>query len=270
MDEPKKKKNELNFQYLLHTRRQLLIAIAFAISSVAIGILLLFPTVTKIQDTLSQVDREERKLKNFQTKNDLLERVEATDLYTKKDQINAILPSIKPVLSLLKEIERVSGETGVIISEFGIIPGQISTSSAEVKRSSSQVLATLSKDMDVVETKLVLIGRVDSINQFLKGVNQITPLTETTELTLKAANRQGVIPGQPVPESDKGVFEASLTLTSYFFLGQPQAKVDQALPTAGDLDDETVSQLDTFIIPVQSAIPVDLSVQGGGKENLFE
>lgn len=265
-----KKKNSINYTYLLHTRRQLLIAIGFALTSVMVGIFFLFPNVTKLQDAYSQLKKEEKKLEQLETKRDLLQRIDSTDLYAKKDQVNAILPSLKPVLPLLKEIERVSGETGIIISEASIVPGQISTSSAEVKRSSSKALATLDKDMDVIETKLVLIGRVENINAFLQGINKITPLTETTELTLKAANRQNVVPGQETKEEDKGVFEATLTLTSYFYLGRPQAKVDQALPTAGDLDDATVAQLDTFNIPPQSAIPANLTIQGGGKEDLFQ
>lgn len=262
-----KKKKQFNYRYFLQTRQYLVVTLALAGISLLLGILFLFPGVGKFQELRSEQAKETSALNTLVNKRQTLENVESTNLYSLKDRINTILPSNKPVLPLVREIERVSGETGVIISEFGVAPGEISTVSAEQKAQSSSTRPRLiqNKDYDGIQTELVLIGKIDSINAFLKGLNQITPLTQTTQLALKSAN-QKLASGSAEPVNN--VFEASLTLTSYFFLGQP-ITAGQTLPSDVKFDPQIEAQISNFRFPVASD-GQQLQIEDGGKENLFQ
>lgn len=261
-----KKKQPFNYQYFMQTRRYLAIAIGLASLSAFVGLTILFPNINKARTASANLNTEKSRLANLQRKNSTLQNVQNTDLYNRKDSINAILPSTKPLLQLLSQIDRVSGETGVIVAEFGVIPGEISTPSAQAK--TTKPVQGTNPNLDSIETKIVIIGKIDSINNFLRAVNNITPLTETTELSLKAINRQDLVDQQKI--SDPNVFEATLTLTSYFFIAKIETDPSQDLPDATQFTAEGSEQLDQFQIPVSSQIPVNFTIQGGGKVDLFE
>lgn len=261
-----KKKKQFNFQYLLLTRRNLVIAIALAAVSILIAVLFLIPNLQKVQSISADIKREKAKLTSLNNKNNILQNVQSTKLYEKKDKIQVILPSLKPVLPLLNEIERISTENSIIVSEFGIIPGEISTQSAEAKAPPKAV--NQNPNLDSIETKLVVIGKIENINNFLKAINKITPMTETTELGLKGVNRQDLVQDNKL--SDSNVFEATLTLKSYFYIGTVQADPAQPIPDQSTYSDEDIAVLDAFQIPISSQIPVNINIQGGGKEDLFQ
>jgi hypothetical protein len=114
----------------------------------------------------------------------------------------------------------------------------------------------------------VIIGDIASINSFLKSINRITPLTETTELSLKAVNRQDLLEQQKV--NDSHVFEATLTLKSHFYVGEVQVNPAQVIPDRAQYSDQDISILDSYQIPVSSQIPTNFTIQGGGKTDLFQ
>lgn len=263
-----KKKQSINWQYLLQTRKNLAIAIGLGAMSVFLGVIMLIPNLQKVQAKMSEISQERAKLKSLTNKNETLQNVQATKLYEKKNQINVILPSLKPVLPLLNEIERISGENKVIVSEFGLIPGEISTASATPDPNNPPPQKALANpNLDSIETKLIIIGQIESINSFLKAINRITPLTETTELSLKAVNRQDLVEQQKLTQSN--VFEATLTLKSHFFVGVVQVNPSQVIPDRAQYSDQDMVILDTYQIPVSSQLPVDFTIKGGGKDDLF-
>lgn len=259
-----KKKQAFNYQYFLQTRKFLAITIGLAALSAFVALTILFPNIQKVRDISSKLKTERNKLANLQRKNNTLQNVQTTDLYSKKDAINAILPSSKPLLQLLNQIDRVSSENQVIVSEFGVVPGEISTPSAQAKESAKPVQGK-NPNIDFIETKLVIVGKIDNINAFLKDINDITPITETTELSFKGVNRQDLF-GQG---DNSHVFEATLALTSYFFVGKIQTEANQDLPDLSKFTEEEIAQLDQFQIPISSQQPVSTTVEGGGKTNLF-
>jgi hypothetical protein len=263
-----KKKSSINYQYFLHTRKYLVIAIGLSVASVFVTMTILLPNFNKVRTLLSTVNTEKRKLANLQRKSDTLQNVQSTDLYSKRESINAILPSSKPLLQLLNQIDKVSKENQVIVSEFGVVPGEISTPSAEFKETTPPKPKGQNPNLDILETKLNIIGRIDNINSFLRSINTLTPLTETTELSLRGINRQDLVDQNLM--TDSSVFEATLTLTSYFFVGDVQTDPTRDLPDLNRFTTEETAQLDEFQIPVSSLVPVDFNVEGGGKENLFQ
>ncbi|MEO8581870.1 MAG: hypothetical protein ABI425_04850 [Patescibacteria group bacterium] len=261
-----KKKPPINYQYILQTRRMLVIAFGLAGVTLFVGMAILIPNLTKARTAYANLNAEKGRLANLERKNSILQNVQNTDLYSKKSDINAILPSSKPLLQLLNQIDRVSAETGVIISEFGVVPGEISTASGELKTIKPPVGAN--PNLGSIETQIILIGKIENVNSFLKAINNITPLTETTELALKAINRQDLVDQQKL--SDPHVFEATLTLTSYFFTGKIQTDPNQDLPDLSKFTNDETAELDQFQVPVSSQIPANPTVGGGGKEDLFQ
>ncbi len=259
------KQKKTNYQYLLQTRKFLLVSIGLAAVCAFVALTILFPNVSKVTTLSANIKKEQRKLDNLQKKKDILQNVSSTDLYGKKDKINAILPSTKPLLQLLNQIDRVSSENQVIISEFGLVPGQISTDSAKEKTTKKS--PTQNANVDSIETKIVVVGTINRINAFLKEINFIAPLTQITELSLKGINRKDLVEQQTAGES---VFEATLTLSTSFFVGKVQADPAKSLPDVKTFTNEQSSELDQFKVGVSSQLPLNPVLNPDGKKDLFQ
>lgn len=259
--QPIKKKFDLNIflRYFLRTRRYLAIATGTVLLAVLAIIWIIIPRIGKVQAAWDDMNEASEKLEELQDKLNKLETVEQQDLYLQRERLHSILPSYKPVLLILSEIQRVSGETGTVIVDFGVNPGQISTQSAQPARSARE-------DDEFVDTEVTIVGRVEQINDFLKSIGTITPLTEITSMTLRSITREGVI--APDEQSNEGIFEAAISLQSHFYLGKPTLRVDQKL-IEYQLDQNFSSQLQQFVLPERSEQFLPQGIEGGGKEDLF-
>lgn len=261
--------NQLNFKYLLNTRQYLLIAIGFATASLLVFFSLMFPSIQSLQGKRAEFADEQQKLASLEKKVSLLSNIESLSAYGEREKINTLLPSNKPLLSVIQRLELISAETGVIVSGFVVSPGDISTGSAEVKKKSSDAKDQTAEKLDL---QLNITGRMSNINGFLSAIETMTPLTDLTAISLAAVQRrQDLTPQDQALENTDPIFEARLSVSSYYFAKSVvQSRVDQALPDINQFDESVLTQLQQYRV-FDSAPPVSTDViQGGGKTNLFQ
>jgi len=264
MPETPKKKAGFNVQHFLRARRYLAISIGISLVCIVIFFSAIFPRVQGIQTKRQTVQKEQKKLESNQQKLQILENVESIDVYAQKDRINALLPSEKPLLPLLRRLETLSGESNVIVTEFGLSPGQISSGSAQAKQSSKN--ENVVKNTQSVETKLTVLGKIGDINAFLRALNTVSPITSVSALSLKKINTRS---NEQVADNTP-VFEVTLTLQTFYFLGKVESKASQQLPSIDEIGEEVIAKIQSYTIPtVSQQVPIG-PVIGGGKQDLFE
>lgn len=266
MADPKKKEQK-NIKLMISNRRFLFVAIVLCAMTVLIGFTVIFPKIQQIQARRSELSREQARLEKLERKNQILASVSSIDFYAEKDRINVILPSYKPLLPVIQRFENISGESNVIVSGFAVSPGSLATASAEVKRSSTRG-ATATSNVEGIDLELNVIGDIQNINSFLKAIDVLAPITEIKSITLATSNKRNVIAG--AEQEDIQIYDAKLALTSFYFVGQPQAQIDRDLPEISKFSNTLLSDIQNFQILTQVVTPTNFEISGGGKENLFE
>lgn len=261
----KKKNHQPTLEYFLRTRKYLVIAIAFGLGAVSFFFVLMFPRVQSIQERRSELNREAKKLSVLEAKNELLANIEGTDLFADREQIHTILPSYKPLLPVIQRLEKISQENQVIVSGLTINPGIISTESADTKVKSSQAK---DEELSSLTFQITVVGDIVNINRFLEAIDQLTPITDVSAITLAAATRRGATASESA--NDARVYETKLELLTYYYIGQPQIQPQAALPDVASITRSMRAEIDNFrIIPI--VLPdIDTPDADTEKTSLFE
>lgn len=262
------KKPKYNLKYILTTRKFLLISIGLSALSLFLFFTLIFPKIQSIQEQRNVLEKEQKKLAKLESKLGILENVNSIDAFSERERIETILPSEKPLFSLLHKFEAAAAKNGVVITSFNVSPGQISTDSADTKKKST---AAKSKTLEVMNLDTTVVGSITDINTFLADVDQLSPLTDVEKISFSAA--RGVETVQVTDPTQK-VFEAVLSLATYFYTGQPEVQVDKELPTIADLDQETLTKLAEFdiseVIPNSETTEFSQDFTPENRSQLFE
>src|SRR3989339_1557753 len=116
--------SDFNWQLLLNTRRDLLLAIAFGLTTLIL-IILTYNQTTNALATNRQLKKENDKIAQLDRKVQELAQLKFSPEFAQAEQINRVLPSHKPLLEVLNNLNSVAGETRVSITEFEINPGEI-------------------------------------------------------------------------------------------------------------------------------------------------
>jgi hypothetical protein len=189
-----------------------------------------------------------------------LEGVTTSVAYAQSDQVNQALPSRKPLLELLTNMNSVVQSSQVVITNIELSPGQIASAGADTTDVPVPLtpVKTGAGDYDELEIEMSAEGTLDQINSFLNSVEKIVPTTTVTKLSLE---KQPQKTGQTQQR-----FEADLALTSYYFTKPVSAAIDAPLPPIGPAEEEVLAKLKTF---TYTPLVKQQMIQGGGLEDLF-
>ena len=264
--EDSKNKKPTNLKYLVTTRRYLFVAIGVCVGSLLIFFTIIFPKIQDIQLHRTQMEKEQKALDQLNQKSDLLANASGLSAFQEKNRVNTVLPSVKPLLPVIHQLEAISGESGVIVSSLSLSPGEISTESAELKKKSSQ--AQQSTEMDTLTIEMIINGSVDQINKFVSLVNTMSPITDLSTLSLSRS--QSVIFQTDADAPQEPRFEARLILASYFLTSQFQPQFGQILPDLSQFDETVLAKIKQFPVYQTSTTTPTILPNNIGKENLFE
>lgn len=252
-----------NYRSLLSTRRFLSLAIVVVVISVLIVVFGILPQFQNIFEVQRQVTTEARAVEALERKVAELDALPSSLIFAQADRLNEALPSHKPLLELLTSLQAVSAQAQVNVSEVDLAPGSLATESAQPATAATSRgrtttgTAASSGAYDTLDVNLTINGSTEQINQFMSLIEQVTPITSVTSVSLQRQSR----PNQP------GLFfSAELRVTSYYFTQTIRAATDAPLPPIGPEEEAIVNDIAEF---VTTPIPPQADVTGGGLEDLF-
>ncbi|HYD34546.1 MAG TPA: hypothetical protein VD999_00605 [Vitreimonas sp.] len=256
---------QLSLRYLTTTRRFLLFAVGLAGISVLLFLMVIIPQVQSSLAVWNVMSKEQNMVDQLNKKVTELQQISFSPSYAKADKVNAILPSKKPLLELLTNLNGVIQDSGVVVTNIELSPGSIASESSGTSSAPSAVArnrkktSTVAREYDELDVLLTTEGSLAEINVFLESVEKITPASTVTSLSLSKPLR----PGKSAAES---VYEAELLITSFYFTKSVSAALEAPLPPLGAAEEKVLQEVDTFVF---SEIQAPTVIQGGGLEDLF-
>jgi Tfp pilus assembly protein PilO len=255
-------REQLNQRYLLVTRRFATLAASVVAVCVLLVVLIVVPQIQSTVQVFSDLQDANEDVSNLERKVAQLQNLPQSILLQASDDINAVLPSKKPLLELLSAYNQLAIQTGVQFSDVSLAPGVISTQSAQVTTAGGRRAAPTrrrSTEYDQLDLSLKVTGNLNDINIFLQQVEEIAPVTTVTSMSLSERRLR-------LAEQVETVFEADLVTSSYFYTESVTAAVRAAVPTLSADQQEVITEIQSYYVP---QVNEQTTIQGGGLEDLF-
>jgi len=198
----------------------LVIALAFGLTSIVLIILTYFQ-ISAVFETRKKMEVTQKKVDQLDKKVAEIESLKLTPEYAQAKKMNDILPSHKPLLELLNNLNAVASQTNVSITEFKINPGEIVTEGQTETK--TQVKKRKNADYDLLDLELSITGSLDQVKEFMNLIERVAPITTITNLTIDRKTDD--------LNNDKQLTRADLTLNTYYYTKTVSATLSSALPT---------------------------------------
>ena len=248
------KLNSFSLNMLMGPRKNLVMTIAFGLT----GLILLGLSVSQINGVFAlnkKLTTEQQKLTQLNQKAQELEQLKFSPEFAQADVVNKVLPSHKPLLELLNNLNSVAAETSVSITEFEINPGEIATDSTQVTQ---QVTAKKqSTDYNQLDLKLTIIGELNQIRRFMDFIERVSPLTTITSLTVDRKVEGGQL---------SGTTRADLALSTYYYTKSIASTLSSPLPEISAQEREIFQEILSF---TPAELESQTEIISGENEDLF-
>ena len=248
------KLSALNLTVLMGTRKNLVMAVAFGVT----GIILLSLAYSQLTTALASDTKlvsEQQKIDQLNKKAQELEQLKFSPEFAQADVINKVLPSHKPLLELLNNLNSVAGETSVSITEFEINPGEIATDSTQIAQQAAAKKQPT--DYDRLDLKLTIIGELDQIRRFMDLIERVSPLTTITNLTVDRKVEGGQL---------TNTTRADLALSTYFYTKSIASTLSSPLPEISAREREIFQAILSF---TPAELESQTEIISGDNEDLF-
>ena len=248
------KLSALNLTVLMGTRKNLVMAVAFGVT----GIILLSLAYSQLTTALAsdtKLASEQQKIDQLNKKAQELEQLKFSPEFAQADVINKVLPSHKPLLELLNNLNSVAGETSVSITEFEINPGEIATDSTQIAQQAAA--KKQQTDYDRLDLKLTIIGELDQIRRFMDLIERVSPLTTITNLTVDRKVEGGQL---------TNTTRADLALSTYFYTKSIASTLSSPLPEISAREREIFQAILSF---TPAELESQTEIISGDNEDLF-
>lgn len=242
-----KQERKFNWRLFARNRRHLLFAVGIVVCTVLLILKALFPLAQAVLEANQQLVKKGQTTKQLEEKLRRLEELDNSVFLEKQELVNGILPSKKPVLELLTGLNVVAAKAGVRFSDFQVSPGLIASSSAETaKTSGDKKGSTKDKNYDALVVQVTIEGSFNQVQNFLREVERLAPLTTVTDLDLsiRREDNSGIVQADD-PAS------AELKLDTYYYTQSLSAALTAPLPPMTATHDELVEQLQEFTFPTR-------------------
>lgn len=230
-------------------------AAAFGLTAFVL-LILTYYQLTGINETRKKMEITQKKTDQLANKIAELEALKTTPEYAQAQKMNDILPSHKPLLELLNNLNSVATQTNVSITEFKINPGEIITEGEEAQKVSVKKKKT--GDYDQLNLDLSIVGGLDQVKEFMTFIERVSPITTITSLTI---DRKATNIGD-----NQQLTRADLSLSTYYYTKSVSATLSAAIPT---ITQEERAIFQDIIDFSPSQIENQLEIIGGNNTDLF-
>jgi hypothetical protein len=243
-------KADINWRLFWNTRKELVLAILFFVVSALMIFIGIIKQISPIQADLGKLKDREAELAKFLEKAEQLKQLSVDPQFNKSSDIDKVLPSHKPLLEILSNLNNVANATEVVIKNFTLNPGEIATDTTKIKKSSDD------QKYDYLDLDFSVSGQLWKIQEFLSLIEQVTPISTVTSISI---NRN-------IDEDKNAQAQADLVLRTFYFTQPIKTTITSPLPNIADADSKILNNINELI-------PNDLeqqeSVIKGNRGNLF-
>ena len=243
-------KNQLNWRLFWNTRKELVLAVLFFIMSVMIALLGIITQISPIQADLQKLKSKEDELAKFYDKAQQLKQLSVDPQFNKSSDIDKVLPSHKPLLEILSNLNDVANNTEVVIKNFSLNPGEIATDTTKVKKSTSE------QKYDYLDLDFSVSGPLWKIQSFLNLIEQVTPISTITSISI---NRN-------IDQDKNAQAQADLVLRSFYFTQPIKTTITSPLPVIATNDRKILNNINDLI---PNNLTKQETVITGDRGNLF-
>lgn len=243
-------RSEFNWRLFWNTRKELVLAVLFFV----IGVMMLFigilQQISPIQEDLAKLKEREAELAKFYEKAEQLKQLAIDPNFNKSSDIDQVLPSHKPLLEILNNLNNVANNTEVVIKNFSLNPGEIATDSTKVKKSTS------TQKYDQLDLDFSVSGPLWKIQNFLNLIEQVTPISTITSISI---NRN-------IDDDKDALAQADLVLRSFYFTQPIKTTITSPLPDITNAERVIINNINELI---PSNLEKQEEVITGDRGNLF-
>lgn len=247
---PLEKKEEVNYRLVWNTRKELVLAILCIAFSFVLFSMVVLRQVEPIKKVFAELDSTNQELNKFQTKADELANIVVDGGYDKMTEIDDVLPSYKPLLELLNNLNSVAIKSETLITNFTLSPGEIATDSTLVTRTRRQQF------YDELLLEFSVEGAPINVQNFMTLIEQVTPISTITTISLN----------QKINEDDSTTTTANLKLKTFYFTQPITVTLTEPLPP---IEDEDLIVLEEIKKLVPNNLPTQEEVIKNDRGDLF-
>jgi Tfp pilus assembly protein PilO len=243
-------KSELNWRLFWNTRKELVLAILFFIVSIIITIVGIIQQIAPIKADLQKLKSKEEELAKFYDKAQQLQQLAIDPQFSKSSDIDKVLPSHKPLLEILSNLNDVANNTEVVIKNFSLNPGEIATDTTKVKKNNN------GQKYDYLDLDFSVSGPLWKIQSFLSLIEQVAPISTITSISIS----------RNIDQDKNAQAQADLILRSFYFTQPIKTTITSPLPVIAATDRKILNSINELI-------PNNLAKQDavitGDRGNLF-
>lgn len=244
------KKQDLNWRLFWNTRKELVLSILFFILGGMLILVGLLQQISPLQKAFQQKNNKQAEVDKYQTKADSLTQIASSAEINQFSEVDKVLPSHKPLLEILTNLNNVARSTQVVIKNFSLAPGELATNSTQVQKT------TKTTSYDYLDLDFSVSGPLWRVQNFMTLIEQTTPISTITSI---AINRD--------IDADKNAeAQANLVLRTFYFTQPIKTTITSPLPEVGE-NERSIMQA------INDLIPADLENQTevikGDRGNLF-
>ncbi len=245
-----KNKTDFNWKLLWNTRKELVLGVLFFILSLMILILGILQQIGPVQAEVKELKDKKAELAKFTDKAKQLQELALDPSFNQSSAIDQVLPSHKPLLEILSNLNRVAQSSEVVIKNFSLNPGEIATDTTKVKKT------TTNQRYDYLDLDFTVSGPLWKIQTFLTLIEQVTPISTITSISI---NRD-------IDEDKNAQAQAELILRTFFFTQPIKTTITNPLPSIANNDKKIIEQINEL---VPSTITQQQDIIVGNRGNLF-
>ncbi len=265
---------DFNFKLFINTRKHLLLAVALIWGTLILIFFAAKPQLQALFNIRDKLNVSRQELKELTKKVTELKQIKVSQDFENKEKVDEILPSHKPLLTLLFNLNQAAQQEEIQIDSLRISPGLIpdkndeETTSTAIQEKAKETASSMSYSQ--LELELAISGTGQGVDNFFKTIEQMAPFSSITELEInnnfKPSNNFATDDREDEKKQQDRKVSADLILHSFYYIGTVKTEVGSTLPSVGDEEMEVFNTIQKFR-PSEFEQPTDIKT--GDVEDLF-
>jgi len=259
-----KKNQEQNFKLFYNNRKYLLFTVLLIWLCGVLALFVIKPQLAKIKEIRSEHGEKNSELELLVHKRRELAQVLTSDEFQKKEKVDEVLPSHKPLLELLTNLNQAAKKTKISFVNLELNPGLIASPAADLNledkntstrtRQAKKSTSNTNKNYDYIEVSLAIKGQTQNVEEFMRVLEKIAPLTTITDFNINNQEKTRQELQSSTAADLSQVSTATMTILTYYYTQTIKISSSSRMPSVGE------EELAIFE-KIQELLPSDFQMQ---------
>ena len=206
--------------------------------------------ISAIREGLNDLSDKRAEVARYESKANQLNDLATDSEFQKSSEIDKVIPSHKPLLEILTNLNNVANSTEVVIKNFSLSPGEIASDSTQVKKTVSN------EKYNYLDLDFAVTGPLWKVQNFMTLIEQTTPISTITSISL---NRN-------IAEDKNAEAQATLVLRTFYFTQPIKTTITSPLPEINNEDQKILAEISNLR---PNNLEEQTEVISGDRGNLF-